>query len=182
MDDRSQSGLTKKDTPSRSPILRMRFVVASCVCILLVLGSAGEVRPARNSMELTRWKEFSYAKEIRQVGGRMAALDAIKRTGFVVLGNGEFATLAGWVIHTTTPEGRKLYQGLIMYEFQDGSGILAKVDAFGEPDAKQVGSIAFISGTGRFEGIEGRGTISSWMPSQWDMYTEVDASYSVSED
>lgn len=181
MDDHKGIGLKGGASSRRSPVLRMRFVVLACVGIMFVLGSAGEVEPTRSSMELTRWKEFSYAREVKQVGGRMGVLEAVSRTGFVVLGSGEFARLNGWVVHTTTPEGKQCYEGMIMYDFQDGSSILARVDATGEPHAKQIGSIAFISGTKRFKGISGRGTLSSWMPSQWDMYTEVDASYAVSE-
>jgi len=181
MNDHRQIGSTTHHRPGRRSILRTRFVVASCVCILFVLGSSGgEVAPVRNSMQLTRWKQFSYARETRQGGGRMATLEAIRRSGFIVLGNEEFAKLAGWVVHTTTPEGKVCYQGLVTYDFPDGSSILAKVDALGDPEAKLTGSITFVSGTGRFEGITGRGTISSWMPGQWDMYSEVDARYSVS--
>ena len=82
----------------------------------------------------------------------------------------------------TTPEGKEYYQGFVMYDFQDGSSILAKVDASGEARDKKIGTIIFLSGTKRFEGITGRGTISSWMPTPWDMYTEIDASFSVSQD
>jgi hypothetical protein len=180
MNDRKEISSTNKSLPSRHPILRMRFVVAACVCILFVLGSAREVSGTRTSMQLTRWKEFSYARETRPAGGETTVLEAIRRTGFVVVGNGEFAKLAGWVIHTTTPEGKACYQGLVTYDFQDGSNILAKVDAIGEPNAKLHGNITFISGTKRYKGITGRGTISSWLPNNWDMYAEIDVSYSVS--
>jgi hypothetical protein len=66
-----------------------------------------------------------------------------------------------------------------MYDFDDGSSILAKVDVSGEHRGKLTGSIVFLAGTGRFEGITGRGTINSWMPARWDMYAEIEASYSV---
>ena len=45
----------------------------------------------------------------------------------------------GWVIHTTVPDGKEHYQGMIMYDFQDGSTILAKVDASGDANAKKTG-------------------------------------------
>jgi hypothetical protein len=133
-------------------------------------------------MELTRWKQFSYARDVKQVGGHAAVLDAVNRRGFIVLGDGDFAQLSGWVVHTSSPDGQAHYQGFLMYDFKDGSSILAKVDAAGERGGKQVGTIIFLSGTRRFEGITGRGTISSWMPNKWDMYTEIDASYSASAD
>lgn len=132
-------------------------------------------------MELTRWKEFSYAKQTNEVGGRMAALEGVHRTGVVVLGDGEFARLWSSIIHTSTAEGKEFYQGFVMYDFNDGSSILAKVDVSGEPRSRQMGTIIFLSGTKRYKGITGRGTIYSWMPAKWDMYAEIEASYSVPE-
>ena len=132
-------------------------------------------------MELTRWKEFSYAKQTNEVGGRMAALEGVHRTGVVVLGDGEFARLWSSIVHTSTAEGKEFYQGFVMYDFNDGSSILAKVDVSGEPRSRQMGTIIFLSGTKRYKGITGRGTIYSWMPAKWDVYAEIEASYSVPE-
>ena len=132
-------------------------------------------------MELTRWREFSYAKQTNEVGGRMAALEGVHRTGVVVLGDGEFARLWSSIIHTSTAEGKEFYQGFVMYDFNDGSSILAKVDVSGEPRSRQMGTIVFLSGTKRYKGITGRGTIYSWMPAKWDVYAEIEASYSVPE-
>ena len=132
-------------------------------------------------MELTRWREFSYAKQTNEVGGRMAALEGVHRTGVVVLGDGEFARLWSSIIHTSTAEGKEFYQGFVMYDYNDGSSILAKVEVSGEPGSRQMGTIVFLSGTKRFKGITGRGTIYSWMPAKWDTYAEIEASYSVPE-
>ena len=179
MNDRKADASTNQDRACRT---RGPWVLAVSLGLILLLGLASDFSPAQTSMELTRWKEFSYAKDVKEIGGRMTALDAVNRSGFVVLGDGEFARLSGWVVHTTTPEGKEYYQGFVMYDFQDGSSILAKVDASGEARDRKVGTIIFISGTKRFEGITGRGTISSWMPTPWDMYTETDASFSVPKD
>jgi hypothetical protein len=130
-------------------------------------------------MELTRWREFSYAKQTNQVGSRITAVDSVSRTGLVVLSDGGFARSSSSLVHTTSPEGKEFYQGYVMYDFEDGSGILAKVDVSGEPRGKQTGTIIFLAGTKRFKGITGRGTVSSWMPAPWDLYVEVEASYAV---
>jgi hypothetical protein len=95
------------------------------------------------------------------------------------LGDGGFARLWSSMVHTTSPEGKEYCQGFAMYDFEDGSSILAKVDIAGDPKTKQVGTIVFLSGTKRFKGITGRGTITSWTPAKWDLYAEVEASYSV---
>ncbi|MDI6450711.1 hypothetical protein [Anaerobaca lacustris] len=171
---RLEESTSRRARPNRSALVVCALFVA------LILGLTTSFSPAQTSMELTRWREFSYAKETRMVGGRMAALEAVHRTGFVVVGDGEFARLNGWVVHTASPDGKEYHQGFVMYDFQDGSSILAKVDASGQPGTKQMGTIVFVEGTKRFKGITGRGTISAWMPVKWDMYTEVDASFSVS--
>jgi len=83
------------------------------------------------------------------------------------------------MVHATAPEGKEYCQGFAMYDFEDGSSILAKLDIAGDPKTKQVGTIVFLAGTKRFKGIAGRGTITSWIPAKGDMYAEVEASYSV---
>jgi len=150
--------------------------------VVLVLSFATRFSPAQTPMELVRWKEFSYAKQTNQVGSRLTAVDGVHRTGYIVLGDGEFARLWSSLVHTTSPEGKEFYQGFVMYDFNDGSSILAKVDVSGDPGAKQTGSIVFLAGAKRFKGITGRGTVSSWMPAKWDMYTEIEANYAASKD
>lgn len=163
---------------------RSRVVALAVVCLGLLLapGWAERRTAGQGSMELVRWKQFSYAKDVKQSGAAIAVLDGVNRRGVVVLGDGQFAQLSGRVVHTSAPEGKRYYQGFLIYEFADGGSILAKVDAAGEPGQRQVGTIIFLSGTGRFRGISGRGTISSWMPTPWDMYTEIDAGYSIAAD
>lgn len=182
--------------PARNAVASLRWrgggrpLVATGMVMALILGSVTRFSPAQATVQLIRWKEYSCAKEARQAGGRMTTLDAVHRSGFVVLGDGQFARSASWLVHTTAPEGKEFYQGFIMYDFQDGSSILAKIDASGPPrigsdlstvSVEQTGTITFVAGTKRFKGITGRGTITSRMPAQWDIYAEVDATYSVAE-
>jgi hypothetical protein len=150
-----------------------------CAAVVLALCSATRFSPAQTTMEITRWKEYSGAKRTSQLGGKITGLDTIDRGGFAVLGDGEFAQLSSSFVHTDSPEGKAFYQGFVMYDFKDGASILAKVDASGEYHGRQVGTITFLSGTGRFKGITGRGTVHSWRPTDSDLYTEVEASYSV---
>ncbi len=156
-----------------------RLPALFCGSVVLVLFAATGFSPAQTTRELTRWREFSYAKQTSQIGSRITAVDSVSRTGLVVLSDGSFARSSSSLVHTTSPEGKEFYQGYIMYDFDDGSGILAKVDVSGDPRAKQTGTIVFIAGTKRFKGITGRGTVSSWMPAKWDLYAEVEASYAV---
>jgi len=148
---------------------------------ILTLSFTSSFSPAQTSMEVIRWKEFSYARRTSQVSGKVTALDTVDRAGFTVLPDGAFAQVSSSTVHMVSPEGKAFYQGLAMYDFKDGSTILAKVDVSGDYSGKQVGTITFLSGTRRFKGITGRGTITSWMPSQWDMYAEVEASYSLAD-
>ena len=144
-----------------------------------VLCFAARFTSAQTSMDLIRWREFSCARESNQFGSRLTAVDGVQRGGFIVFGEGEFARLWSSTVHTTSPEGKEFCQGFVMYDFDDGSSILAKIDIAGEPKTKQVGTIVFLAGTKRFKGISGRGTITSWTPAKWDLYAEVEASYSV---
>lgn len=152
------------------------ILLTGAVCVLCFAARFGW---AQTSMELIRWREFSSARQSNQFGGRMTAVDGVQRGGFIVFGEGEFARLWNSTVHTTSPDGKEFCQGFVMYDFQDGSSILAKIDIAGEPKAKQVGTIVFLAGSKRFKGISGRGTITSWTPAQWDMYAEVEATYSV---
>jgi hypothetical protein len=147
--------------------------------VISILCFATRFSPAQTSMELTRWREFSCAKQTNQFGSRITAVDGVQRGGFILLGDGGFARLWNSTVHTTSPEGKEFCQGFAMYDFDDGSSILAKIDISGDPKTKQMGTIVFLAGTKRFKGITGRGTISSWTPAKWDMYAEVEASYSV---
>jgi hypothetical protein len=158
-----------------------RLAVIACAGVILVLCFGTQFSPAQTPMELIRWREFSYAKQTNEVGGRIAAIDGVHRTGLVMLGDGEFARLWSSTVHTTSPEGKEFYQGFVMYDFNDGSSILAKVDVSGERNSRQMGTIIFLAGTKRFKGISGRGTVYAWMPAKWDMYAEIEASYSVPE-
>ncbi|OHB66007.1 MAG: hypothetical protein A2Y77_15360 [Planctomycetes bacterium RBG_13_62_9] len=150
-----------------------------CMAVVLILAFATRFSPAQTTMELIRWREFSYARRTSQVGGQIAGLHTTERGGFIVLNDGTFARVSGTFVHSDSPEGRIFYQGFVMYDFKDGSSILAKVDVSGDPVGKQVGTITFLAGTQRFKGITGRGTVSSSMPAEWDLYAEIEASYSV---
>ncbi len=165
--------------PYRSVTSRKLLSPLLLVGVLTLLGYTTSFTPAQTMKEFIRWKEFAYAKQGSQVGGKIAGIDSINRSGIIVLGDGEFAQLSSSIVHTRSPEDKEFYQGFVMYDFDDGSSILAKVDVSGEPKSKQVGTIVFLAGTGRFEGISGRGTVYSWMPAKWDMYAEIEASYSV---
>jgi hypothetical protein len=162
----------RRDVPG---VKRLGLLLCTGVVLVLSLG----IGSAQTSMEVMRWREFSAAKRTSQLGGRMAGLHNVDRTGFIVLGDGGFAQLTSSMVHTNSPEGKAFYEGFAMYDFQDGSSILAKVDVSGEHHGKQVGTITFVAGTGRFKSITGRGTVSSWLPGEWDMYAEVETSFSI---
>jgi hypothetical protein len=181
MSDNRVTIATDVPAPGRAGHPHKRLGMILLAGAVLVMCFTASFSPAQTSMEVLRWKEFSYAKRTSQLSGKITALDTVDRAGFIVLGDGAFAQVSSSTVHMTSPEGKAFYQGLVMYDFKDGSTILAKVDVSGDFNAKQVGTIAFLSGTRRFKGITGRGTITSWMPSQWDMYADVEASYSLAQ-
>jgi hypothetical protein len=176
-DDRTNAGMNSGAQYRVTGVKRLSMLIGAG--ILVTLCSSTHFSPAQTAMEVTRWREFSSSKRTSQLGGKMAGLHAIDRTGYIVLGDGGFAQLSSSMIHTNSPEGKAFYEGFAMYDFPDGSSILAKVDVSGDQHGKQVGTITFVAGTGRFKAITGRGTIASWMPAEWDLYAEIDASFSV---
>jgi hypothetical protein len=179
MSDNRATGSVETEQGYRGAKSKKPLMVILLAAILSTLCFMVPFSPAQTSMELIRWREFSCAKQTNQFGSRITAVDGVQRGGFIVVGEGEFARLWSSTVHTTSPEGKEFCQGFAMYDFDDGSSILAKVDIAGDPKTKQVGTIVFLSGTKRFKGITGRGTISAWIPVQWDLYAEVEASYSV---
>jgi hypothetical protein len=178
-DDRSTCP-AGEDRGNRDVASRKSLAVILLTGVVCVLCFAARFSWGQTSMDLIRWREFSCARQSNQFGSRITSVDGVQRGGFIVFGEGEFARLWSSTVHTTSPEGREFCQGFVMYDFDDGSSILAKIDIAGEPKTKQVGTIVFLAGTKRFKGISGRGTISSWIPAKWDMYAEVEATYSVS--
>lgn len=177
-DDRATDAVEMQQESPR-PGSNKPLLVISLTAVISLLCCAARYSPAQTTMDLTRWREYSGAKQSNQVGGRVTSVDGVQRGGFIVLGDGEFARLTSSTVHTTSPEGKEFCQGFVMYDFEDGSSILAKIDISGDPKTKQLGTIVFLSGAKRFKGITGRGTISAWTPAKWDMYAEVEASYSV---
>jgi hypothetical protein len=176
-DGRMNGGTVNRGPGGGAGIKRFGLILGASM--LAALCFATRFSPAQTMMEVTRWREFTSAKRTSQFGGKMAGLFAVDRAGFIVLGDGGFAQSSSSMVHTDSPEGRAFCQGFVMYDFPDGSSILAKVDVSGEHHGKQVGTITFVAGAGRFKGITGRGTISCWLPGEWDMYAEIEASYSV---
>lgn len=179
MNDERTTESVELEPLRREPGARKSLLALGAVAAVCLLCFAARYSPAQTSMEVTRWREFSCSKQSNQFGSRITAVDGVQRGGFIVFGDGEFARLWSSLVHTSSPEGKEFCQGFAMYDFDDGSSILAKIDVAGDPKSKQVGTIVFLSGTKRFKGITGRGTISCWIPAKWDMYAEVEASYSV---
>ncbi|MCU0917776.1 MAG: hypothetical protein MUC88_24920 [Planctomycetes bacterium] len=179
MSDNRTMDPANTERPNRTAETRRPVTLILATAVVCILSLAARFSPAQTSMELTRWREFSCSRQSNQFGGRITSVDGVQRGGFIVLGDGGFARLWSSTVHTTSPEGKEYCQGFAMYDFEDGSSILAKIDISGDPNTKQIGTIVFLSGTKRFRGITGRGTISAWTPAKWDMYAEVEASYSV---
>jgi hypothetical protein len=71
-----------------------------------------------------------------------------------VLDDGDVGTIAVWFTYETGA-GEVKYQGYARYAFPDGSTKLARLTGAGRAPGQQHGTMRFMEGTGRFEGIEG---------------------------
>lgn len=105
--------------------------------------------------------------------------------GLVFLDNGEVAEVMGTeTIHR--PKGSGRYLGYEVLTFKDGSTIMSQVEGSNKPseDGTNVqfeGTITYIQGTGRFEGIEGSGELEgrSYIATGSGGYYDFEGSYSV---
>jgi hypothetical protein len=111
-----------------------------------------------------QWKEFFYSTEGKnmqvQEGHNIGILD---QKGLAVFDNEEFALLETWFTYENI-RGKSTYQGYVLYTFKDGSTKFAKIEGSGKVPGQQKGTVVFIKGTGRFEGIQGEGSFTAWTP------------------
>ena len=105
----------------------MRWETLLFTAIVSILGFTARFSPAQTPLDVSRWREFSCAKQTNRFDSRMAAVDGVQRAGYIVRTDGTFGRLWSSLVHTTSTEVKEFYQGFVMYDFDDGSSILAKV-------------------------------------------------------
>jgi hypothetical protein len=60
--------------------------------------------------------------------------------------------------------GDGTYKGEVVYTFKDGSTKRGKIEGAGKVPGEQKGTLSYLSGTRRFEGIQGSGTFTAVTP------------------
>lgn len=83
----------------------------------------------------------------------------LERKGLMIHENGEVANELNKVIFDRVKEGSK-WQGYCLQTFKDGSTIMMKHQGTNEKGQIVAASFELIKGTGRFEGIKGKGTFT----------------------
>jgi hypothetical protein len=150
------------------------FVMAGIfICVYPILMGAEE-----NTL---KWEEFFYAcgdvQTMQVIEGHV--IGSMQQKGLAVFPNGEFALLVTWFTYENV-RGRSKYKGYITYRFADGSTKYAEIEGSGNVPGEQKGSIVFIRGTGRFEGIEGSGIFVAVTPFRTEgaeTYVKAEATY-----
>ena len=80
--------------------------------------------------------------------------------GRILDSGADVGTLTSWVTYTL--RGKIIrYQGYVRYRYTDGSVMLATMSVKGRVPGLQQGSLTFIEGVGKFEGIQGTMTLTT---------------------
>lgn len=125
-----------------------------------------------------RWREVfvttqSHALTPEGIEGR--SFGVLAQRGIAFYPDGTVASLEAWLTYERD-WGETIYRGLVRYAFPDGSTQLASFEGFGNDHGRQKGTVIFLSGTGRFEGIRGEGHFTAEnVSSHGDLFIEVEA-------
>lgn len=130
------------------------------------------------------WKEFFSGSEgYRMEISKEMSMGAMVQNGVAVFESGEIAQLKTWFTYESE-KGLSKYEGYVLYTFPDGSTKLGRIEGEGKVPGLQQGKLKLISGTGRFEGVQGNGVFTANTPfisRGMDTYCDVEATYSILE-
>ena len=73
-----------------------------------------------------------------------------------------------------------MYTGYVEYRFEDGSTQLVRLEGSGQSYGEQEGKLKYVSGAGRFNGIDGEGTFSArgYAPAA-DVHVDAEAEFTL---
>jgi hypothetical protein len=137
-----------------------------------------------SSLQKKKWRE-AFVSVDRQVMTVEAiegtSIGIMKQRGFAFFENGQVAAVTAWF--TFEGQGRDCeYKGYLHYKFEDGSTQTTSFQGHGNPVGKQQGIFKYLKGTGRFQGIQGKGMFSAkGFPPEADLYVDAEAEYMISE-
>lgn len=132
--------------------------------ILLAFCLISYSNPLQAEEKSLRWKEFFYTTKAQNLQiSKGHNIGAMEQKGLAVFPNGEFATIVTWFTYENI-RGDGSYKGEVLYTFKDGSTKRGKIEGAGKVPGEQKGTLSYLSGTRRFEGIQGSGTFTAVTP------------------
>lgn len=152
--------------PKRASFCRAVAATLSFVSIAAITSSCTALRSgestARRPVPLHWRKTFRVTENLSlPVGGLPdRTLGLMEQRGLAFFEHDEVATLALWLNYETTGTNTT-YRGYAQYTFKDGSTIVALRERTGAAPGEQEGTLAFLQGTGRFLGINGKATFKA---------------------
>lgn len=136
------------------------FVITSlCLCVTYAAGQE-QAAPSPDRRSVTaQWKEVlrttaNHVLKIISIEGMPEQSIGVLEERGRVLQNGDVATFTAWLTYEDRA-GSVSYKGYVRYRYSDGATIFATFVGDGQAPGSQQGTISFINGTGRFEGIQG---------------------------
>ncbi len=129
-----------------------------------------------------QWREgfVTVDVDLREVEGHEGhAVGLMRQRGFAFYDNGDVATVNVWLTFERSG-GETNYRGYAVYTFIDGTTKTGRFIGTGDPRGEQTGDFTIEGGSGRYEGITGKGTFTGRaFPPQGDIYLDVRGTYSI---
>lgn len=138
------------------------FVVGCWLALVIPVPAQAQVS-AEGQIVDARWNERlrSVAHQGMQVSEYPELRVGILELRGRMLDSGtDVGTLTSWLSYTLHGEIIR-YQGYVRYRHTDGSVMLATMSVKGRVPGMQQGSLTFIEGAGKFEGIQGTMTLTT---------------------
>lgn len=153
------------------------FVVATFFITPTIYAQDERPRPVFSE----QWREVfvttsGHSMQPEALQGR--AVGVMEQRGFAFFKD-EVAAITAWLTYESL-NGRTVYTGYVEYRFEDGSMQLVRIEGSGQSYGEQEGKLKYLSGVGRFNGIDGEGTFSArgYAPTA-DVHVDAEAEYTL---
>jgi len=140
-------------------ITKCFFITSMCLYGSSAAGQEQGTPSSDRRLVSAEWREIlrttaSHVLEITSIEGIPERSMGLMEQRGRVLQNGDVATLTAWLTYEGHA-GSISYKGYVRYRFSDGATIFGSFVGDGQAPGDQQGAISLMSGTGRFEGIQG---------------------------
>lgn len=159
--------------------------ICKILCVLCIIVTSFCASAITGAEEVPiQWREAFVTVESTRTpvdGHQEHALGLMRQRGFAFFDNDEVASVNVLLIFERRGNTTQ-YTGYAVYTFADGATKIGRFEGHGDPVGKQSGKFSFEGGTGRYQGITGKGTFTGQgFPPHGDIVLDVTGSYSLEE-